>query len=239
MRLCKLENIPNLLTALRVFLAAVHFVLFSCYLAARAKGVSRLGEAVYFDSFLGNIFRDWDLLILNTTFGIYLAAVLTDWLDGTLARKWNVVSVFGRIADPFADKIIISGSFVLFLPLGSDVLPIEPWMVVVMLAREYLVTGIRGYAESQGIEFSASIWGKLKMIFQSFCVGCLLFYLANQPYAPKNSGIVLSILVWLTLLSTIGSGIVYIQQASKLFVSPEPASTEQQVTQKSQASSDA
>ena len=73
----------------------------------------------------------------------------------------------GRIADPFVDKIMILGSFTLLMPLTVHIMG---WMVVVMLARELLVSGIRGFAEARGIAFPASVWGKSKMVLQSACV---------------------------------------------------------------------
>lgn len=205
------SNIPNLLTTGRLLVSALQFAIFSVYLAARVGGGGSLGLTRYAESSTGLFFRDWEAWILNFLFLAFLVSVATDWLDGYLARKWKVVSTFGRIADPFADKIFISGSFVLFLPLGEDVLPVAPWMVVVMLAREYLVTSIRGFAESQGIAFGASIWGKLKMITQCICVGALMAFLANAAYAPSWSGLILRVIMWLTLIVTVGSGWVYIE----------------------------
>ncbi|HKS17357.1 MAG TPA: CDP-diacylglycerol--glycerol-3-phosphate 3-phosphatidyltransferase, partial [Planctomycetota bacterium] len=119
-----------------------------------------------------------DQKILYTAFFLFLAAVVGDGLDGYYARKYHQETNFGRIADPFADKIMICGSFVFFLAIPALKELVTAWMVVVILAREFLVTAIRSAAEAQGIPFHASGWGKTKMIVQSFVVATAVFYAA-------------------------------------------------------------
>lgn len=105
---------------------------------------------------------------------LFLAAALTDALDGYLARSRGLVTVFGRIADPFADKVLVMGTLVLLtaLPGAGDVL--RPWMVVIVLVREFLVSGIRGVLESRGVSFQAAASGKLKMAIQVAAATALL-----------------------------------------------------------------
>jgi len=212
----KKEDIPNAITALRLVLAFMLFVILSLYLACRTGAGGALGPSVYDDSALGLFFREHGRALLNLCFVLFVAGAVSDILDGMLARRWEVVSVFGRIADPFADKVMIAGTFVLMVPLGQEVVGIAPWMVVAILAREQLVTTMRGYAESQGLEFSASIWGKMKMVLQSICGGALLLWLANGPVAEPAFSLVRA-LVWFTLAVTVFSGGLYIQRARELF----------------------
>ena len=100
--------------------------------------------------------------------GFFLLAATTDWLDGYLARKHGLVTQLGRILDPFADKILISGAFIfLAAEPGSQ---IAAWMAVVVVGRELLVTALRSFLEQQGADFSAKMAGKLKMVFQCAAV---------------------------------------------------------------------
>lgn len=221
MKLLEKENIPNALTILRLLLAAVVFVLLSLFLKARLSGGGFLGPIRYLDTSLGGLFQSHGRLILNINFVLFTLAVLTDALDGELARRWEVTTTFGRIADPFADKILISGVLVMLVPLSETVLPLAPWMVVVILAREYMVTSIRGFLESQGLAFPASKWGKAKMILQSFCVGGLLLFLANAEQLHSLFKPLLTGLVWATVGVTFSSGVVYIQRARSILKDKE------------------
>jgi len=154
------RNLPNLITCSRLVMAAALFVL----LALVQRGV------------LANA-RLW----LNVSLVIFITAGFTDVLDGYLARKWELVTVFGRIVDPFADKVIVCGTFVFLIPIeGSHV---APWVVVTVLARELLIDGLRGYAESKGVAFPAMWSGKLKMFAQSACLTWILAAVANWPQA--------------------------------------------------------
>lgn len=96
---------------------------------------------------------------------LFVIAVATDALDGWIARKYRLITQLGRIMDPFADKFITGGVFVFLLPYG-ELSGVTPWMVIIVLGREMLVTSLRGFLEQQGADFSASFSGKLKMILQ-------------------------------------------------------------------------
>lgn len=210
------RHIPNFLTGLRILMAGFLFTLFSIYLEVRVSGGGFLGQATYAETGMGHFFRDYEVWVLNGFFLLFFLAGITDALDGYFARRWNVTTIFGRIADPFADKIMISGTFVLFVPLGEDILPVAPWMVVAMLAREYLVTSIRGYAESTGVAFPASNWGKFKMLLQSLCCGGLFLFLANESFLNPWARPIIVAVVWLTVIVTLISGVIYIQTARRL-----------------------
>ncbi|MCF6154240.1 MAG: CDP-diacylglycerol--glycerol-3-phosphate 3-phosphatidyltransferase [Candidatus Brocadia sp.] len=146
----------------------------------------------------------------NSALAAFLLAWLTDWMDGYLARKKGLLTDFGRIADPFVDKIIVCGGFILLIQHAHDIIP--PWMVVVIVAREFLVNSLRSYSESKGIEFGATIWGKAKMFVQSFTISLILLFFAqlNQFIAIKQ-GII--IMLWLTVIITLVSGITYMVKA--------------------------
>lgn len=145
-------------------------------------------------------------------FWLFTVVAATDFLDGYLARRDQLVTAFGRIADPFTDKVLILGAMVYLsvMPWSEPRLPAT--VVVAILAREFLVTGIRGYVESLGREFPADGFGKLKMIVQSIAVAGLIWMEAfSWPEAWYVFwGYVVTGLIWLTLFATIGSGVTYV-----------------------------
>lgn len=146
--------------------------------------------------------------------GLFLAAALTDALDGYLARSRGLVTVFGRIADPFADKVLVTGTLVLLtaLPGAGDLL--QPWMVVVVLVREFLVSGIRGVLEGEGVNFQAAASGKLKMAVQVSAVTALLVRSAAgpQPWLTATA----TALVAAMLALAIASGYDYLRRGAAL-----------------------
>ncbi len=143
-------------------------------------------------------------------FWLFVVTAATDFLDGWLARRDNQVTAFGRIADPFVDKVLILGAMIFLIAMPESLLP--AWMVVVILAREFLVTGIRGYVESEGGEFPADGLGKIKMIVQCFAVGGLMWCEAYE-WGDVWRGywrLLVIVLIWATLLATVGSGLSYV-----------------------------
>src|SRR5262245_60409492 len=102
----------------------------------------------------------------------FTLASITDALDGWWARKFNLTSAFGRTFDPLVDKVLVGGAFIYLIPVKEA--GMLPWMVTVVIARELLVTGIRGYVEAMGKKFGADWFGKLKMILQ--CVALLVIF---------------------------------------------------------------
>ena len=109
--------------------------------------------------------------------GLFVFSVATDVLDGWIARKYQLITQLGRILDPFVDKFITIGTFCFLLPHPQS--GVTPWMVVIVLGREILVTSLRGFLEQQGADFSASASGKLKMFLQ--CVAATLALLSLDP----------------------------------------------------------
>jgi len=156
----------------------------------------------------------WPAALL--TFGV---ASLTDWIDGWWARKFDQMSAFGRTFDPLIDKVLVAGAFIYLMPVRNAGL--APWMVTVVIGRELLITGIRGYVESLGKKFGADWFGKLKMILQ--CVVLLVILvvmsLRGQAWAEQAIGLLQSvqmIVIYAMLAATIGSGVQYCWKAAKL-----------------------
>ena len=119
-------------------------------------------------------------LFLSIGFAVFVIAGLTDIVDGVVARKFNVTSKFGRMVDPLVDKVLVCGAFVCFAIIGGPklfsfgrgILAAIQWSVVgVLVAREAYVTALRHIAEARGINFAATISGKVKMLLQIFAIG--------------------------------------------------------------------
>ena len=167
----------------------------------------------------GFITRDYYL----TSFVLFVIAAGTDWLDGYYARKYGQVTTLGRILDPFADKVIVCGTFIfLVADKNMHTVPagLRAWMVVVIVGRELLVTALRSFIEDRGSDFSAKMSGKLKMVFQCIAAGTCLFYLyRGKPPADCMSDWiwwVLVVFVWSSVVLTIYSGVVYVLVAVRL-----------------------
>jgi CDP-diacylglycerol---glycerol-3-phosphate 3-phosphatidyltransferase len=144
----------------------------------------------------------------------FLLAAMTDWVDGYWARRFGQVTKWGRIWDPFVDKVIVCGMFIFLAaepPSG-----IAPWMAVIVVARELLVTAVRSFIEQTGGDFSAKTSGKLKMALQCVAVSVsLVVLLAGGETAPSWLRWTLFVTVWLAVLSTIQSGIDYVVAAAR------------------------
>ena len=123
----------------------------------------------------------------------------TDWLDGYWARKYGQVTTLGRILDPFVDKIIVCGTFIFLAAIpGSGVVP---WMAVLIVGRELLVTALRSFLEGEGADFSAMMSGKLKMLVQCVAVLVSLYALYHAvPYPPALDW-ALTLSVWAAVRS--------------------------------------
>ncbi len=149
-------NLPNKITIARLVIAVLLFISFSLQIHRE------IGDRT---------------LVLNLATIVFIICVATDWLDGWLARRWGMTTTFGRIADPFVDKVVVCGSFIYLVKLAPDV--VWPWVAVVIVAREFLVTSLRSHLESQGVPFGARWGGKVKMMLQSIAIPVILLYEAN------------------------------------------------------------
>jgi CDP-diacylglycerol--glycerol-3-phosphate 3-phosphatidyltransferase len=175
-------NLPNQLTTSRLALAVVLFVL------------------IHLESW-------WWCL------AVFALAAVTDWLDGYLARLHGQTSDLGRMLDPLVDKVLMCGVFIFLLPHGSqrDERWLTPWMVVVVVSREFLITGLRSYLESQGVRFGADWLGKFKMGLQCAAVFAIFVALLHRWVVFT---ILRDVLVYAMLAATILSGLQYIWRAA-------------------------
>lgn len=211
------RHVPNALTGLRLVLAVVFFVMLSFY-QYEGRG------------------SPW---LLNSAFVVYVVALITDFLDGYLARRWKVEGQFGRLVDPFVDKILVLGSFAFFagknfvIPdhdaptkafVAKTITGVVPAVVVLMLARELLVTAIRGSAEGKGIKFGAEMVGKVKMVVQSGTILIILAYVnylgVMQSYGPdleRYATIFRDLCIWGTVAITVLSGVGYVRRGVTLY----------------------
>jgi len=154
---------------------------------------------------------------------VFVVAASTDWIDGWYARKYGQVTKLGRIFDPFVDKIIICGTFILLAVEMREFtwyVAITGWMAVVVVGRELLVTALRSIIEGGGGDFSAKMAGKLKMVFQ--CVAVVAALIALDQVGRDGAGDLapwlkwtLAISVWIAVASTVHSGVGYVLAAWK------------------------
>jgi CDP-diacylglycerol--glycerol-3-phosphate 3-phosphatidyltransferase len=214
------RHVPNLITGSRLILAAVFFVMLSFY-QYQGRGDSP---------------HHW---LLHWAFIVYFIALITDFLDGYLARKWKIESAFGRVVDPFVDKVLVLGSFI-FLAGKNFIIPtagaahvvktisgIAPWIVVIILARELLVTSIRGQSEGSGKNFGAQFSGKLKMVIQSATILAVLLYVNYYDWVQTHNHAVITAVrdafIWGTVFITVLSGVLYVQRAVAMYRAKGPA----------------
>jgi len=187
-------NLPNQITIVRLLLTICLLVLL-----ARFDWRTRAGQ----------------LWLIDLAFWLFVVAALSDILDGYLARKRNQVTSFGRILDPFVDKILVCGSFILLLGQGFfetngvSVTGLSAWMVVMIVARELLVSVLRGFSESSGTPYAANLWGKLKMLVQSVTVPVIIKTVGDWR---EVSWIMTlrDVLIWLTVGVTALSVVAYL-----------------------------
>lgn len=207
------RQLPNILTLLRLAITAVFFVVLGWGLPAA---------------------HDADSLAWwgNAAVALFIVAALTDILDGWLARRWNAVTAFGRVMDACVDKVMVLGAFTYLAalpsfaagPLGG---PMDTgwtaWMTVVLLARELLVTSLRGWLEGLGVPFPADPVGKVKMLLQSVAVPvCLVVAVHAGPAQSEGWRLARDGIAWATVVATVISAIPYVVRAVR--VAPPGAS---------------
>jgi len=159
------------------------------------------------------------LLMFEQTVGMGLAAWLvfviaaaSDWVDGFVARRYEAVSVLGKLMDPLADKVMVTAALVMLIPLGR----LPAWVALVILAREMMVTGLRGVASASGIVVAASGLGKIKSIMQYIGLGTLIFPLGVVPIPwLHQAGLGL---VYVALVLTVWSGLDYFYKLRRVFL---------------------
>ena len=215
------RQVPNLITTSRLVLAVIFFACLSWY-QYEGRGHSTL---------------------LSWAFFVGLVAISTDFLDGYLARKWKVESRFGRVVDPFVDKILVLGSFIFFggknfiIPneiflagqhgVAHTITGVTPAMTVIILGRELLVTSLRGLMESTGLSFGADRSGKIKMVLQSTTILVIVAYIyflgvVSNHWPDSRAGylhwatLFRDFMIWLTLVVTLWSAWGYLRRSVAL-----------------------
>ena len=185
-------NLPNLLTIIRMGLVPVFIVFFY---------VGHGGAPVF--SVLA--------------FAVFLIAAATDAVDGHIARSRGLITNFGKLMDPLADKVLTTAAFIVLVDV--DVIP--AWMVIVILAREFIITGLRGVAASEGVVIEAGLSGKLKTVFQMVAI-CLILLGSAVAHGAGAQGFWIfiswagTICLWIAVILTVYSGIEYFWNGRKM-----------------------
>lgn len=164
-------NLPNRLTILRIFLIP------------------------FFVFFMLSDFSKWIALI------IFVVASLTDMLDGKIARKYNLVTDFGKFMDPLADKLLVCSALICLVELKR----IPAWIVIAIISREFIISGFRLVAAEKQIVIAANFWGKIKTVCQMFMV---ILMIANI----RELTLITQIMMWLSLILTVVSLMTYMVQ---------------------------
>ena len=138
--------------------------------------------------------------------GIFIAASVTDWFDGYLARKNNLVTNFGKFMDPLADKLLVCSALICLIEL--DKLP--AWIVIIIIAREFIISGFRLIAAENGVVIAANYWGKFKTVSQMLMIILLILNFSGI------FDVIETILIWLSLALTVISLLTYIMQNRKV-----------------------
>lgn len=145
---------------------------------------------------------------------IFILASLTDYYDGKIARESGQVTTFGKFMDPLADKVLTTAAFLVFLDSGL----ISPWVLIIVLFREFAVSGIRLVAAGTGQIVAASMWGKAKTVSQMIAI-ILTFVLIICPvFSAGINFIIINAAVWISTVFTLVSGVDYIYKSKDLLV---------------------
>ena len=176
-------NLPNKLTILRTIL--IPFFLIFIYTDFWGKGNAYIAVA------------------------IFIISSLTDLLDGKIARKYNLVTNFGKFMDPLADKLLVCSALIALVDLGK----LAGWIVIVIIAREFIISGFRLVASDNGVVIAASYWGKFKTTFQMIMIILLVL---DLPF--KYMNIINMAVVYIALALTVISLIDYIAKNYKVFI---------------------
>ena len=179
-------NLPNKLTVLRVLMVPF-FVFFM---------LNDIPEG----------FGKWIALAL------FITASFTDLFDGKIARKYNLVTNFGKFMDPLADKLLVCSALVCLTGKGM----LASWIVIVIISREFIISGFRLVASDNGVVIAASYWGKFKTVFQMIMIGMLIGDLQFDLYA-----ILTQVVVWVALILTVVSLVDYLYKNREVLKNDE------------------
>lgn len=173
-------NLPNKLTIVRIVL------------------IPFFAAALLYDSGNSQTMR----IVANV---LFIIASFTDLLDGKIARKYNLVTNFGKFMDPLADKLLVCAALICLIELGQ----VPAWMVIVIISREFIISGFRLVAADNGVVIAASYWGKFKTTFQMIAVVLLIM---NVPAL----SLVAQITLWIALALTVISLVDYVAKNYKI-----------------------
>ena len=142
---------------------------------------------------------------------VFIIASLTDLLDGKIARKYNLITDFGKFMDPLADKLLVCAAMICLVEMGR----LPAWMVIVIISREFIISGFRLVASDNGVVIAASYWGKFKTTFQMLMIIVLILYLGG---VFDMIGLVLT---WIALILTVVSLIDYLVKNKQVILEGE------------------
>ncbi len=181
-------NLPNKLTLIRMVLTPVFLFVF-------------MAQSIPYHCFIG--------------LAVYVAGCITDFLDGKIARKYNLITTFGKLADPVADKMLTTAALLALMDAGLCNL----YIVFIVLTREFAVTSVRLAASAQGVVIPANVWGKLKTVSQMVSTILIMLLLSLSEAGILGSefplALISSVLLWITAVLAVISGIIYIKDGVK------------------------
>lgn len=186
-------NLPNKLTIFRVILIVPFVVLL-------LGGQQRWG---WFHAIFGGVLEYVDYMAA----GIFIIASLTDMLDGKIARRYHMVTNFGKFMDPLADKLLVCSALICLVEMGR----LPAWMVILIISREFIISGFRLVASDNGVVIAASYWGKFKTTFQMIAV---ILLIVN--FQTDFMRILTTLCVWIALILTVVSLVDYIAKNHKV-----------------------
>jgi CDP-diacylglycerol---glycerol-3-phosphate 3-phosphatidyltransferase len=195
-------NLANQITLSRLVLSGIFFAIISVFDASTGKPQGHL---------------------LVAALCVYVLACITDIIDGEIARRHSGITTFGRVIDPFVDKVLVVGTYVFFASNhfaidGRSITGVQAWMVVIILIRELLVTDLRMISESQGNQFAATFYGKLKMVVQSAAILWILssLVIGGQTTAGSSWYVSRQVAAVTAVLMTLLSLVTYLRRANFL-----------------------
>ena len=189
----KILNVPNTLSLVRVFLAPLVLLFLSLRISAPVPFLSLDGaEPLTLGDLLAAV--------------VFIIAAITDSMDGYIARKHHLITTLGKFIDPLADKVLVIAAMIALVELQR----IPGWIVLVIITREFVVTGLRLVAAAEGVVIAASKGGKLKTVFQIVALAMLILKLPGG-----------MALMWVAMILTVGSGMEYLIDGSRMLLNAE------------------
>ena len=185
----KALNLPNAISLIRVFLAPLVLLFLSLKITTPVAFLEERGITVAYGDLLAG--------------GVFIIAAITDSLDGYIARKHKLVTTLGKFIDPLADKVLVIAAMVALVELQR----VPAWIVVVIITREFVVTGLRLVAAAEGVVIAASRGGKLKTVFQIVAISMLIFQIKYG-----------MLFMWIAMFLTVWSGMEYLIGGAKMLM---------------------